>query len=90
MKRLKLLTWIKSGLKYFLTSIFFSSISISTASKFRPLVLGFLPTDISTTSQSKLFLLPSLSIVETTAPDLLFWIVSTSNVSGRKLEFSVS
>jgi hypothetical protein len=55
-------------------TLFLSSNSTPAASRFKPLVFAFLPTEISTTSQSKLFFLPSLSTVETTAPVLLFWI----------------
>jgi hypothetical protein len=49
-----------------------SSNSTPAASRFKPLVFAFRPTEIRTTSQSKLFLFPSLSTVETTAPVLLF------------------
>ena len=52
-------------------------VSTPAASRFKPLVFAFLPTEISATSQSKLFLFPSLSTVETTARDLLFSIAST-------------
>ena len=58
-------------------TLFLSSNSTPAAPKFKPLVFAFLPTEISTTSHSNLFLFPSLSTVETTAPVLLFWIAST-------------
>ena len=44
-------------------------------SKFRFLVLGFLPTETKTTSHSKLIFFPSLLVVETTAP-LLFFLLN--------------
>ena len=46
-------------------------------SRFNPIVLGFLPTEINTTLHSKFFLSPFLSIVEIIAPDLFFFIFST-------------
>ena len=48
---------------------------------FRPSVFGFLPTEIKTTSQSKSFLFPTLSEVETIAQDLSVETLANANKS---------